>query len=308
MADIEPGGYWSHTLGQDLQDCHRRVYYRVYGSWSGWSRRNGDLPHLLYRAKVSDNMATFVGRQVHYMVQRIIERVRARLKLAPESLILERVEEVLRHAVTYSTERRWLRVDNPKRATLILNQHLTGADLHSTEVDAAVNKAQRAMTAFFEKYLPYIRTLPPQSILLIDSLDHMDHRGFRLFMSADFVAAREDRVIIDWKTGVNANSDQLKVYALHLVHWEEREHHHVLDPHIITGRSVPLLHPENEEVLQIEPKHLKEALARIDRDIDILKSLHEAGMNRDELAFAKTDHTGLCEGCSFRFYCDLRPR
>jgi hypothetical protein len=115
-------------------------------------------------------------------------------------------------------------------------------------------------------------------------------------------------VIIDWKTGVLANADQLKVYARYLVAWEERERLEVLDPTIITARSVPLLHPDNEEVLQITPEHLEEAMARIDRDIDILSAHHQHGMDRNELAFPKTEHTGECEHCSFRFYCDLRPR
>jgi hypothetical protein len=308
MSDFEPGGYWSHTLGQDLDDCKRRVYYRVYGSWQGWSRDNGEVPFVLYQAKCSNSIPTYTGSLVHKVIQRIIERVRARRKLAPEALLHARLEEIMDHAFAYSDDRRWIQVRNPKKATLILRQHLMGQDIHSHELEEGKQRAHDALQAFLDRYLPYIRTLDPKSILLIDSLDHMAHRGYRLFMSPDLAVRRDDRVIIDWKTGARSNVEQLEAYAVYLMHWEEREHHEFLDPSIITGRSVPLLHPENEAVVPMTQEHLDRAMARIDRDIDILSSLHEHGLKREELAFAKTEHTGMCEHCAFQFHCDLRPR
>lgn len=309
MGQIEPGNYWSHTLGLDLDDCLRRVYYRVYGSWGGWTRSNGATPHLLYQAKVSNNLPTYVGGLVHYVIQRIIERVRAQLRLAQDDLLLKRLEERMRWEIEYSAQGKWRKLDNPKKASLILQQHLLGQDLHRPQIEEAIDRARSALLVFLEQYLPYIRTLKPEQISLIDSLDSISHRGFSLFMSPDLVISREnDRVIIDWKTGVHANVDQLKVYSTYLVHWEEREKLQELDPSIITGRSVPLLHPENEAVVQMSQADLDEAMARINRDIDTIVLHHDAGISRDELAFPKTEHTGQCSHCAFQFYCDLRPR
>lgn len=308
MPDMEPGGHWSHTLGQDLRDCHRRVYYRVYGSWGGWTRGNDPMAHLLYQVKHSDNLPTYVGSLVHEAIQSIIQRIRGRLAIAPNSLMLARIEERMRFEIDYSSKELWRRIDNPRKATLILRNHLLGEDLHSHEIEEAIDKAKRALSAFLDTYLPYIRQMPPKHILLIDSLDSILYRGFHLFLSPDFVAEREDRVIIDWKTGERGNVDHLKAYALYLIEWEERERHQVLDPTIITGRSVTLLHPDNEEVLQLTPEHITEAQQRIDEDINTLQSLHEAGLKRDELAFAKTIHRGDCDHCAFRFHCDLQPQ
>jgi len=254
-------------------------------------------------------LPSYIGRLVHYVIQKVIERIRSRRKLAPDSLLLKVLEERIRWEISYSAAEKWRQVDHPKKATLILRQHLMGEDLHKPQIEEAVKRGLDALSAFLDRYLPYIRTLTPKEILLIDSLDSLEYRGFKLFMSPDFVASRpNERTIIDWKTGARANLDQLKIYAKYLVAWELRENEHVLDPSQITGRSVTLLHPENEGVIQISPEHLVEATARIDRDIDLLNQYHAHGIAREELAFPKTEHTGECEYCSFRFYCDLRPR
>jgi len=309
VADIEPGGHWSHTLGQDLRDCHRMVYYRVYGSWGGWTRSGPPTAHLLYQVKHSDNLHTYVGSLVHQAAQSIIQRVRGRLAIAPNQLMLERIEERMRFEIDYSAKELWRRVDNPRRATLILRNHLLGEDIHSHDIEEAIDKAKRALLAFLETYLPTIRQMHPKHILLIDSLDSIVYRDFHLFLSPDFVAQRnEERVIIDWKTGKKGNVDQLKAYALYLIEWEERERNQVLEPSTITGRSVPLLHLDNEEVLHMTPEHIAEARRRIDEDIDTLKSLHSDGVARNEQAFEKTLHRGNCETCAFRFHCDLQPR
>lgn len=308
MADIEPGGHWSHTLGQDLQECHRRVYYRVYGSWGGWTRGQDEILYLLYQVKHSNTLPTYTGTLVHEAIQSIIQRVRGRLAIASNELMLQRIEERMRLEIEYSRQEAWRRVDNPRRATLILRAHLLGEDLHSQQIEEAIDKAKKALNAFLTTYLPYIRSMHPSQILLVDSLDSILYRGFHLFLSPDFVAQRDDRVIIDWKTGARGNKEQLKAYALYLIEWEERERSHVLDPRTITGRSVTLLHPENEEVLQMTPEDIADARERIDRDIDTLKSLHAAGLARDESAFAKTAHRGNCLHCSYRFHCDLQPR
>jgi hypothetical protein len=309
MADIQPGGYWSHTLGHDLEECHRRVYYRVYGSWGGWSRRNGAKPHLLYQAKSSDSLATYAGSLVHEAIQAIIQRIRAKLKLAPNKLLVKRIEERMRFEIDYSTKRLWQKVDHPKRATLILKQHLLGEDLHQPEIEAAIDKAQCALKVFLEDYLPYISTWEPDQIILIDSLDGIEHRGYTLFASPDLVLRRGDEVIlIDWKTGRFPNGDQLKVYGWYLVRREERDFATYLDPKTITGRSVPLLNRDKELVIQMDQDALDEAIARVDKDIDEIETLHQAGLDRDESAFAKTIHRGNCSWCRFQFHCDLQPR
>lgn len=222
--------------------------------------------------------------------------------------MLHRIEERMRFEIDYSAKELWRRVDNPRRATLILRNHLLGEDLHAPDIEGAIVKAKAALSAFLDVYLPYIRQLDPSKILLIDSLDSITYRNHDLFLSPDLVVAREDRVIIDWKTGVHGNAEQLEAYALYLIYWEERERNHLLDPAQITGRSITLLNPENEVVVQMDGRKISNARARIDADIDVLQSIHPAGLERDELAFSKTLHRGNCEHCSYRFHCDLRPR
>lgn len=318
MTDIQPGGNWSHTLGQDLDQCHRRVYYRVYACWGGWSRRNGPTPHLLYQAKSSNTLATYGGTLIHEAIQRIIQRIRAKMKLAPKELLLTRVDERMRFEINYSASGKWRKLDHPKRATLILKQHLLGEDLHKPEIDAAIERSKSALETFLDDYLPYISTWKSEDIELIDSLDGIEHRGYILFMSPDLVLRRikeeeekeEEHILIDWKTGRHANGDQLKVYAWYMMKKQERDDASspYLDPETITGRSVPLLNREKEIVLQMNQGFINEAIQRIDRDIDVLESLHQHGLDRNESAFPKTEHRGDCTYCRFQFYCDLRPR
>lgn len=308
MSDIQPGGYWSHTLGGDLNECHRRVYYRVYGCWGGWTSRNGPTPHLLYRAKSSDSLATYVGCLVHEAIQKIIQRIRAQMKLAPDQLLLDRIKERMKSEIDYSAQRMWKKIDHPKRATLILRCHLLGEDLHQPEIDKAIEKAQKSLQAFLTVYLPYIRTWQPSEIELIDSLDGIEYKGYTLFMSPDLVLRRlEELILIDWKTGRFPNGEQLKAYAWYLIKRQERDHATILDPKCITGRSIPLINLEEELVLPMNQEFIDDAIERTESDITVLETLHQAGLDHEEASFDKTPHRGNCTYCAFQFHCDLRP-
>lgn len=309
-AEFNPGSYWSHTLGVDLDDCMRRVYYRVYGSWGGWRVENGEIPRTLYTLKASDNLPTYSGSMTHNAIQAIMHSVRSRRKLGTKQAMLDRLEERMRQEISYSASLKWKGLRNPKKATLILRNHLLGEDLHSTDVDLYIARARDALEAFLDNFFPALLELDPVDILLIDSLDSIEHRGYRLFLVPDLVTIRPEdrkRVVIDWKTGTWPNVDQLKAYAMHLIAWTQREKAMALEPDQIVARSVTLLNPENEATLEVTQAHIDEAMARIDRDIDLLEAVHDEGLERNETAFPKTEHTGSCEYCIFKMYCDTRP-
>jgi len=307
--EYTPGKYWSHTLGSDLEDCHRRIYYRVYASWGGWSRDSDEASRFLYTLKVSDNLPTYSGSLVHEAIQAIMQSVRSERRLGTKEQMLARVEEKMRHEILYSQERKWTKLRNPKKATLILRNHLLGQDLHSTEVDEYIQRAKDSVSAFMDRFLPKFLEMNKEDILLIDSLDSVEHDGYKLFLVPDLVTIRPDkkREVIDWKTGMNPNVDQIKAYAMHLIEWTRREKSIDLDPGQIIGRSITLLNPDNEATVEITQGHIDESMKRIERDIRVLKSLHEEGLKKNEGVFQKTEHTGYCEYCIFKSHCDTTP-
>lgn len=307
--DFSPGRTWSHTLGQDLDDCARRVYYRVYGSWLGWDSRADKDTRTIYLLKTSDNLATYTGSVVHDAIQKIVQALRSKRAVDSDEVLLERLGEKMRDQILYSESRKWEGVRNPKRATLILREHLVGEDLHSHQVETFIERGRDALKAFLETYMPLLRRLRRNQIVLIDSLDFIEHRGFKLFLVPDLVLKKANgrHVVIDWKTGKMANAEQLEAYAMYLIRYIEREKGAVLDPGDVEAWSVPLLNPENKISLHVEPSHIKRAMARIDRDIDTLSVMHEDGLARNESAFPKTEHVGPCMYCSFAEYCYTRP-
>lgn len=304
MDYSEPGGYWSHSLGRDLDACDRRVFYRVWGSFGGWSRDSASLPHLLYTARHSKDLKAYAGTVVHEAIQRLVERVRAGIRIPPRSMWLDRFDEKIRAEVRYSASRQWTAFANPKRAPLILYEHLVGADLHDWQIDDAVDRSQRAFSSFLDHYLPQIVEVGPERIVLIDSLDKVELDGFDLFLSPDLVLLEGySTEIIDWKTGIGTNAEQLHAYAWYFERYRQKMGIHEMP---VEGRSIPLLAPEKELRIPIGPDELASAEARIRRDLGRMRALSERAAGGD-LAFSKTADPSACEWCSFSFHCLLRP-
>ncbi len=301
---FQPGRHWSHTLGSDLSTCERRAYYRIWGGQGGWSPDANKLPRLLYTARHSKDLRSYAGTLVHEAIQRLIERLRVGMAIAPKQLWLDRFDERMRADIEYSRSFRWKLVRNPKNATLILYQHLTGADLHDWEVEEAIERAKDAFDGFFEVLLPPLRALEPSQILLIDSLDKMQFRGFDLFLSPDLVVLLPEVVeVVDWKTGVGTNGDQLAAYSWYLQDYARRNG---IELKPVVGRSVPLLIPEKELRISIGPDELQSAEDRIRLDLGKLEEMATRAPLGDT-AFVKTDERSHCNYCFFEFHCRLRP-
>jgi len=302
--DFEPGGFWSHTLGRDLAACERRVYYRIWGAFGGWSAEGPPLARLLYTARCSKDLRSYAGTVVHSAIRRLIERVRVGLRVPPLQLWLDRFDERIRAEVAYSASRRWLRLANPKKATVILHEHLVGEDLHDWQVDEAIDIAIRSFQSFWTNYLPQIQEVGPERIVLVDSLDKFEFDCFDLFLSPDLVLVEEfEDEIIDWKTGTGTNAEQLEAYGLYWDHYRRKKG---LAERPMIGRSVPLLAPEKELRIQIDAAAIGRAEARIRADIATLRTF-ELRVGDGDLAFPKASEASACEWCSFAFHCDLRP-
>lgn len=302
--EFRAGNYWSHTLGQDLETCDRRVFYRVWGGHGGWNPEGTPLSRLLYTAKNTQTLQTYVGSLVHEACRRVIERLRAGLVIAPLRTWLDRFDERMREEIQYSAKGSWKKLRNPKKATLVMYQHLVGADLHDWEVDEAIERARKAFSNFYTMYLPILRELERDRILLIDSLDKMKFDDFDLFLSPDLVLLEGyETEVIDWKTGVGTNADQLKAYGWYLVDYAKRKGLTLLP---VVGRSIPLLDPTKELRIPIGEEEFSAVEVRIRRDLGKLRAMGEKAEDGD-LAFSKTAETSNCDYCFFEFHCRMRP-
>jgi hypothetical protein len=302
-----PGGNWSHTLGQDIDACLRRVYYRVYGSWGGWDPRNGEEARTIYTAKSSQTLHMFVGTLVHDCAKRVLEYVRAQRPLPTQERLVERLLERFDQAVAYSSDKKWTQCRTPKDATLILYPHLAGEDLRMNDVVQARDKAVRTFGAFLQDWLPRLSGIQPVDWIAIDSLDAVQYRNNALFVAPDAAwrNAPGNYTIADWKTGQKGDPEQLAVYALWLLGKIPAMEGRVPDNLVIEGLSIPLGYPDRLITRIIDAKALDEARARIGAHLDILAGLHDRGIARDKSAFPRTEHRGRCDGCMYRFHCDF---
>lgn len=299
-----PFQYWSHTLGQDLQTCDRRVFYRVWGGHGGWNPEGTPLARLLYAAKNTQTPQTYVGTMVHEAARALIQRLRAGLVIAPKRVWLDRFDERMREEIRYSASLVWKKLRNPKRATLVMYQHLVGADLHDWQIDESIEKAKTAFSNFYDLFLPILRELEPKRILLIDSLDKMSFEDFDLFLSPDLVLLEGfETEVIDWKTGIGTNAEQLMAYCWYLVDYARRKELTLLP---LVGRSIPLLDPAKELRVPVGEPEFASVEARIRQDLMKLREMAVQAEDGD-LAFAKTPETSNCDHCFFEFHCRLRP-
>lgn len=304
FSSYTPGRFWSHTLGKDLEACERRVYYRIWGALGGWSPDGPPLARLLYTAKTSRDLKAYAGTKVHSAAQHAIQRIRAQIKIPPKQVWLDAFDELMSKEISFSAEGKWRTLRNPKKAVLILREHFVGADLHDWVIEESIERAKAAFSSFYDVYLPQIRVLPVGRIILIDSLDKRKFEGFDLFLSPDLVLLDDEVTqIIDWKTGIGTNSEQLVAYAWYFEEFAKRRG---LPSKPMEGRSIPLLDPEKELRVQISDELLASAETRIRADLEHLKDLALRAPGGD-LAFPKARDLSACEWCSFNFHCSLRP-
>jgi hypothetical protein len=300
---MQAGETWSHTLGKDVDTCLRRVYYRVYGGWGGWSDTADDLTRTIYIAKQSKRLPMYGGTLVHEAAQAILQRYRTGRILASNDKMISRIEERIREDIAYSASGKWKVLRNPKKATLILNEHLAGEDLHIFQIEEAIERYQACLKNFLETYFVEIQEIGPAGIEIIDSLDKIDHRGWTLFMVPDLVHFIGNHAIItDWKTGKMPDVEQLGAYGLYLTKRRDVQRRFLTEN--ISARSVPLLNPENCASVQMTETILQESMAKIDKDIDQMNPLVKPGRAKDTKSFPKTAHRGNCEGCLYKFVCD----
>jgi len=302
---FSPGRTWSHTMGKDLRDCRRRLYYRVFGSWGGWNARSNEEARTLYMLKQSRTLPMYGGILVHSAVEKILQRHRVGLKVASDERLVDRIEERMRSDISYSAARRWEEVNSPKQATLILLPHQVGEDLMDTWIEDSIDRCQRCLQNFLTSYLPELLEIGPKQWVIIEGLDRIRYRDFDLFVSPDLVyRVQDDATIIDWKTGERPDVPQLSVYAFYLEKWVRRTTGADLTELNIIGRSIPLLSPDNEGKASLGIEEIEVSRLRIEQDLDELEKLQSPGEARDKTPFPRTEHRGQCQGCIYQSYCE----
>lgn len=300
-----PGRHWSHSLSRELRSCDRMVFYRLWGSHGGWDPESPPTIRLLYTARTTTDLLAYVGVKVHSAIQHAIHRIRVGMKIPPLPVWDSAFDERMRTQIQFSASRDWLGYYNPRKASLILYEHFVGADLHEWQIDEAIQRAKSAFSSFYSSYLPRISAMHSSQLLLIDSLDKIRFEGFDLFLAPDLVLLDpEKETVIDWKTGVGTNSDQLAAYGWYYRKYAESRD---ISPRpAMKGWSVPLLALDRVLEVDLTPEVLDTVEPRIRADIVRLLSLAEK-KDKGDLAFKKAVDPATCELCRFRFHCDLRP-
>lgn len=321
-----PGGNWSHTLGKDLHDCQRRVFYRVYGTWGWWDARSAPETRELHLLKVSGFLPQKAGVLTHDAIRKVCQHVRSGHELGSTESLMDRIEERLRTMVGYSEARLWEELRNPADASAILAEHVLGMDLPQRDIDASVERCRTSIETFVDQWLPELLVLGKESWQSIDSTEAVPYKtmasylGFTptddknvsetvLFVAPDFLSVKPERArLIDWKTGVSTDPEQLITYAFWPLVNTLEKHGTRMDPTWVVGQSVPLC-ADREDVFegQMTIEALWSRAVTIRADVERLAALRPAGIARQASAFPRTPHEGRCRGCVFQQFCLKDP-
>lgn len=324
----QPGRTWSHTLSNDIEDleaevysggCLRRIYYRVYESWGGWSRRGSPMAYQCYEAKQSASSFMLVGKVLHDSVAKVLRAVKAGIQLPPEDSMTDRIEQIIVEAVSYSRAGLYKKVDSPKQATCIMTAHLRGENISAHTVGEMVQRSRTGMEVFLAQWLPKLQQVSPDQWLSVDALDAVHFCGYQCFMVPDFLARWTDPgagLVLDWKSGVTVDAEQIKVYMTYTQLRDASMNAYsggYAEPFgfnraRLVGESVSLLTGESARVEGLTEADEQAVRARIKGDIAILEPLHEHGLKRDPGPFPRTIHRGRCPDCSYQHICDLDIR
>lgn len=297
-----PEWSWSFSRQQMFSTCLRSYYYNYYGSHNGWEAGAPAEVALAYRLKKLSNIYLVLGDAVHKSAAQIVERVSEGRAVPPASEVEEEIRRQLRRVWKSSRDDGDLFLRRPNRVDM-LREFYYGLGL-SREVIAKIN--QRA-------------TETAQALVASSVWPELAREGTRLisceqfdtFLVGDtpvyavpdllFTNARDQWIIVDWKTGeaVEDNQEQVALYALYV-----QKKHRVPVERIVTRLEYLNLQTVQELTFTAEDLEVVEqsALASMKQMQGLLLDPSQNIPHAKE-RFALTSARSRCLWCNFYELC-----
>ncbi|MBB4637504.1 PD-(D/E)XK nuclease family protein [Longimicrobium terrae] len=298
---------WSHSRGRLLEECPRAYYWRYYGSQDGWRRGPGTPPdaELAWRLKHLTTLHSVLGQAIHESAREIATAIQERRAAPDEGRLTDQVRIAL-HAACAVRRADFLR--DPKRYPLLQSVYYTGT-FDPREVAAVRSKLKPCVRNLLASPVwEAARMLPPEGLIVVDSLSTAELDGTPVYAAPDLVMAGPggECTFVDWKSGKRGDPDvhaQIATYAwfaqrrLGLVFGEGRW----------SGRAVYLAESD-EEGFTITRLDLMRAEHRIRESVEGMRqclSDPQANLPKSRSSFplALPAFRHRCRGCRYFQLC-----
>ncbi len=306
---------WSASRAAGFRECQRAHYYKYYGGWLGWEKRQPAERQQMYQLNKLTGMAALAGTAVHTQLAQYFHMRPAHTADAKE--IAERASDMLRRGYQESATGQWKQ--SASKFTHLAEHHFQEDCVADRDAVAEygrrfVERIEQCVDGFFaSEGLAWVRDADPSLYLFVEddksAFDTFEYEGTKIFGSPDFVIRDEDGHVhlYDWKTGRPSRNDafQLHVYALYArIKWGVPvEEFSGYDAYLQTGDVVKC---------EITPESMGEAEQAIRDSIGAMRELHfdaDEGMGEREpflmLGGEAPDPGDLrvCGRCNFREVC-----
>lgn len=300
VISTEPASIsWSPSKINTARQCPRRLYYQYYGSkkfrakndpykeglqfFTGFSNKSlvaGEIIHAVianYFRKAKAHEVWELDRLVSFAFRILQDTVKYTKAVKDgEPLIIEYPPSILKE-IYYDTVNERELIDEMKvRIEVSLRNFSTSENFEH------LRKGGRLINSLVEQSGKF-ELVPGVRIDGVIDLAFPDKDGY---------------LIADWKTGSIDEEDtslQLLTYAL----WATKKYQ--------TKDSISIekayLFEDKVEKLEYSEVHLERARVRIIQDAEILRELHEFGLEGNYQAFAKCDKPKVCMLCPFEELC-----
>jgi len=291
---------WSPSKMNTAKQCSRRLYYQYYGSKKSKAKNDHDKERLQFLANFS-NKSLVAGEIVHTVIASYFRKAKIG-EIWSLDRLLGFAFHMLRQSVQYSKDIKAGKPLQTEYPPSILKEIYYGQVEEEIIVKEIKDKLEINLKGF----------------IAAPKFEHL-RKGGSLYTSVVEVKAKFELVksvkidgvidlafqdgdvfrIADWKTGKSEDEDtslQLLTYAL----WAAKKRNK--KDSVIIEKAY--LAEDKLENLEYSDVHLERARVRIIQDAEILRELHDFGIEGNSLAFTKCDKPRICMLCPFQEVCD----
>lgn len=301
---------WSASRRRQFDECARAYYWTYYGSWGGWSAREGEPSREAWLLKKLTRLPMWAGDCLHDALEWWFgERERGRTP-GPEE-VEGRALKRLRTGYKESRDGLWKA--RPAKRTHLAEHRYSEPSIDEASGEAAtygkrfVDRIQAGVRCFFEHPdLAAAREAEPASYLACEAMGTLTLFGTKVYAVPDFAWRDVDGTlrILDWKTGKPNPGDrfQLALYALYA------ESEWGADPTAVQTADVYLSTGEITEHV-FDAAELTEVRSTIERSLEEMRAVHfdadnEAGdPERFPMLGETPGEQRTCGRCSYRALC-----
>lgn len=212
-----PKWSWSHSRQQTFASCPRRYYYNYYGSHNGWEFNAPTEAALAYRLKKLSNLYIVLGDAVHKCAQNMVERVIEKRALPDADVVEEEIRRQLRRVWKSSRDDLAEFIRRPNRVDM-LHEFYYRLGVSSETVERINGRIGQVARALVDSSVWDELRDPEVELISYEQFDTFLIEDTPVYAVPDLVYkdAQGQWIIVDWKTGEEAdnNQEQVALYTL----------------------------------------------------------------------------------------------